>query len=1569
MLEHFLKCTELPEDKIPELNDATSGSFQRRRTGGGGRKTQTVVMHPLVSESAQVGNHGGGNCAARAGLSQHVAQPACQPAGQPAGQQAAREGPMLQFVDSVTGQQAAEINMAITKFIVGCGLPFAIVQSAYFIALLSILRPGFVVNDWLMSRSWFSSKGLDDLYAQIKERLDKTFSSTATTSLYTLAGDGFKTEAGDKVVNFTEQLQSWLAFKDSHPVGVDREDVDMYVPLFKAQLETRPIIDWAGVVADNVRYMRNTLTALVELFPTLLSIGCVAHVLDLLCEDFAKLLDETVNTAKTIVLFIVQHDRLRQLFLRIKGPQGVGLRTFPDTRFGYACLMIQSVLSNKRHLRDMVDDASWEDVSQNKDGSAVANRELFLDVVDTRSKWEDMQCAVNLLLPVSDALQFIEGNTTRVSFVYLIMLHIGNDVAQWTSGALDGVLLDGQEPLSVKAFRAFHARWGATGRIQAGLYDDVHMVAYFLDPFLCRLVEELPLNAIGAFQKIFGKFCDDVELAQCVNEFMKFHNGDGGYGMMKDFAEQTHQREFARLKEKYLRDHNLGKLPHCVSEAIMYCQAAMSNGNCAITWWKTMGKTVKSAKKLSEIARGAAGTPPVPSFGCTFHSVLPCRMSPAPRPHTYHLRHLDGSRGLAVMLVMAYHMGVPCVQQAWLFISGFFCMSGLLITGLTVEAFQRRGKVDVLGFWSRRVARLFPALFILVIAIALSRLFRTEDDVQLWMERSDMWWALGYLTNVNLVYFRKDDYFAETSRPSITRHLWTLSIEEQYYIAWPLLFLLWTRLFVPARKPSSDAGQMLLPGAKENNTYERNSNATKYEACVRALAVGECVVMALSYLSSVWTIRQLGLSAAYYSTLCRAGDFAAGGLVYCLIRLSPSIYPRYSQQPGLPSMSTSFRVKLEMGSLLSLALLLLTPMMPGKPEELLTWYFYVFRIPYGLIVMASFIPGALQISEPLPRWALVTRLLTSKPLTTLGFMAYGQYLFHWPLIVYLGTPVDHETFGSSEGLVDATAGSASLVWNVGLFGLPIALSVVSFWLVEKPLMMAARKYSKTPGKAETLRPSLPLPPPMLGLLQRLVSMQPPGAVMVVCDTLTPLNPCDYGPWNNGTRWVWLRSPVLCRKTPLNQETPADVMRRCPGLLHVSALEMGGMQPDGGVDAVALTDGSKHADGGSQLAGCKSAKHPGCEDIVNQDPDGRTVGGLKAYTALAALDNIYLMQLMMKLELVIPGAIHQGSQASVRRRLVKETAKLRRARPKPAGAGLDEELRVVVMGESVAQRLGGIFRELVDASSGCQEKERQHTTAFPHVKSLNLARSGHPLLLYFLDCRPGLPASAYDSASRVGVCAEDGTQRKHHTVRQQVRTAMMLSKPDVLAIHDAYWSTNDHLVGYAPFLPEAMTNFLKHARAASVKTVVMMTPSMSSKKDEDTWRYVAADLGLYQAYFNATQCKAGQQGITVVLLDWHRLTCPAYEQLAASSRKCPVGAHGFHNIMPDGQHPSGPSGDWLGAQVLAAILAQTAMDSLGHSTWEAALRNPVSSCMLKQHPPASGDVPLRDLLHVHRVCPP
>eukprot|EP00873_Tetraselmis_striata_P018360 jgi/Tetstr1/438624/TSEL_027175.t1 len=182
------------------------------------------------------------------------------------------------------------------------------------------------------------------------------------------------------------------------------------VALRSKQLETRAIEDWTGVVADNVGYMRNTLTELELMFPNLICIGCVVHVLDLMCEDYAKLVMEYVNMANKIVVFVTGHDRVRQLFLRLKGPQGTALRTFPDTRFSYASLMINSVLTNKRILCDMPDDPAWEDVSTNKDGTPMANREWFVDSIEERRNFLKFSCALALLQPVTDAIRFMEDS-------------------------------------------------------------------------------------------------------------------------------------------------------------------------------------------------------------------------------------------------------------------------------------------------------------------------------------------------------------------------------------------------------------------------------------------------------------------------------------------------------------------------------------------------------------------------------------------------------------------------------------------------------------------------------------------------------------------------------------------------------------------------------------------------------------------------------------------------------------------------------------------------------------------------------------------------------------------------------------------------------------------------------------------------------------------------------------------------------------------------------------------------------------------------------------------------------
>ena len=147
--------------------------------------------------------------------------------------------------------------------------------------------------------------------------------------------------------------------------------------------------------------------------------------------------------------------------------------------------------------------------------------------------------------------------------------------------------------------------------------------------------------------------------------------------------------------------------------------------------------------------------------------------------------NFDGLRGLGVILVVLYHMGYRVAHHAWLCISVFFCLSGLLITGVTIQAYERRGHIDVLRFWSNRVARLFPAVMLIIVLCAISRFLRIEDEAEYSREGNDLLWAVAFLTNYNLVFVHKDGYFDAFAKPSITRHLWTLSIEEQV----SLLFL------------------------------------------------------------------------------------------------------------------------------------------------------------------------------------------------------------------------------------------------------------------------------------------------------------------------------------------------------------------------------------------------------------------------------------------------------------------------------------------------------------------------------------------------------------------------------------------------------------------------------------------------------------------------------------------------------------------------------------------------------------------------------------------------------------
>lgn len=496
---------------------------------------------------------------------------------------------ILAWVDVITPLQAAAINMAICTFVVGCGLSFAIVESTFFIALLSVLRPAFIHGGFLKKRKWFSQKGLIRLHRTVTKDIAKVFDS-GPENYRTLSGDGFKTESDAKVVNFTEQQGDKVAFKDSIYLGEDREDADWYFVNFKKQLASRPLSQWTAVVADNVGYMKSALAQLERVYKSLLCFGCVAHLLDLLCEDFAKILKPILDNVNFIVVFVTGHDRLKQMFLRIKGIRGIGLRTFPDTRFSYAALMCFSVLTNSSNLRDLIDTKhreAWKQATTNKDGSAVAKADVFRSLVGSMAFFDVIGCCLQLLQPVAAALRFIEGNNTRLSFVFPLMVALSADVNSWDSSEVDAYLEkeypDVPRPVSSTIRTAFLKRWHGDGRL-VGLFHPVHMVSLLLDPGLSFGGTLFP-DAPGHLETIFSKYCDnEAEFSVVYSEFEAFHAGLGHWGPAKAMREKQAKAKAQGLQAAYMKKNAITDEAElsATQKAIFRCQASGDS----LTFWK-----------------------------------------------------------------------------------------------------------------------------------------------------------------------------------------------------------------------------------------------------------------------------------------------------------------------------------------------------------------------------------------------------------------------------------------------------------------------------------------------------------------------------------------------------------------------------------------------------------------------------------------------------------------------------------------------------------------------------------------------------------------------------------------------------------------------------------------------------------------------------------------------------------------------------------------------------------------------------------------------------------------------
>ena len=165
-----------------------------------------------------------------------------------------------------------------------------------------------------------------------------------------------------------------------------------------------------------------------------------------------------------------------------------------------------------------------------------------------------------------------------------------------------------------------------------------------------------------------------------------------------------------------------------------------------------------------------------------------------------YLPGLDGLRAISVLVVVAFHSGV--IDGGWIGVDLFFGISGFLITGLMVAEYERSGRVALGAFWMRRLRRLVPAVIILLGLIA--SLVKLD---QLNVTARNIWGAVTYSTNWVHI-FGGTSYWDDFATPDPLRHLWSLAIEEQFYVMWPIV--VW---FVLKRWTPTTLGKVALLGA------------------------------------------------------------------------------------------------------------------------------------------------------------------------------------------------------------------------------------------------------------------------------------------------------------------------------------------------------------------------------------------------------------------------------------------------------------------------------------------------------------------------------------------------------------------------------------------------------------------------------------------------------------------------------------------------------------------------------------------------------------------------------------
>lgn len=365
-------------------------------------------------------------------------------------------------------------------------------------------------------------------------------------------------------------------------------------------------------------------------------------------------------------------------------------------------------------------------------------------------------------------------------------------------------------------------------------------------------------------------------------------------------------------------------------------------------------------------------------------ATTPPAKNPVASERTSWFSGLDGLRAIAVVTVMLFHMTPGFVVGGYVGVDLFFVISGFLITSLLLREHAKSGHVRLVAFWQRRARRLLPALA-LVLLVCCSAAAVIGGDILLGLGRQ----VLGAVTFSSnwLAIFGGDSYFDETA-PELLRNLWSLAVEEQFYVLWPLAVVLLVTIRMRWLRT----------------------------AIVVALAIASAVAMAVLF------VPETDATRVYYGTDTHAFGLALGAALG---------FATANRAPFSAAWSRGARTVLQIvGAVTLLAVIAIASFMRAEDA-------FVYR--GGLVLVAVLTTVTIAASVQPGAW--LGRSLDVRPLRWIGERSYGLYLWHWPVFVLVVAALPS---WSREGWEGWALGGIALTFTV-------ALSAASYRFVEQPI--------------------------------------------------------------------------------------------------------------------------------------------------------------------------------------------------------------------------------------------------------------------------------------------------------------------------------------------------------------------------------------------------------------------------------------------------------------------------------------------------------------------------------------